>query len=317
VSQTFSQEIGFPFSGEQYSISQAKLNAKTVLMADANFLQSLQVTYAGQLVRCIGTATNGIFSPNRTYFRNESNTGWIPDTQFKHLHNANSDVAGGLYSDIVKVNVHDIAQFVGYWPNKEMFKKTVTGTSDIINQGDRVDFSTEAVTNGHVIGGLQGGTVRMNAWSSWAINGFATSGSRMTLKIGLGVEQVHLIAPIDRRYGLEACDSVGTSRNYNMYTGDGTTWSIEPTSEAVQQTAPKGFHFIFNPGVNVKMYRNVAGAETFSIKTTHIPSSGEVGSSKPFNIGYKTNEGVAKQYKLYSLVINASPPTTLWPNAFD
>jgi hypothetical protein len=139
-SQILSPEIGFPFSGEQYAISQAKLNAKTVLMADANFLQSLQITYAGQLVRCIGTATNGIFSPNRTYFRNESNTGWIADTQFIHLHNAASDVAGGLYRDIVRVNTHDCAQFRGYWVNKEMFKKVITGTSDILNQGDRVEF---------------------------------------------------------------------------------------------------------------------------------------------------------------------------------
>lgn len=317
MSQTFSQEIGYPFSGEQYAISQAKLNAKTVLMADANFLQSLQITYAGQLVRCIGTITNGIFKPNRSYFRNESNTGWIPDTQFIHLHNAATDIAGGLFSDIIKVNTHHNACFRGYWPNKEMFKKTITGTSDILNQGDRVDFSTEAVTNGYAIGGLQGGTVNMGSWSTWAINGFATSGSRMTIKIGLGVEQVHLVSPIDRRYGLEACDSVGTSRNYNLYTGDGTTWSIEPTSEAVQQTAPRGFHFVYDPGRYVKMYRNVAGAETFSIKTTHVPVSGAIDSTKPFNIGYKTNEGVAKQYKLFSLVINASPPTSLWPNAFD
>ena len=317
MSQTLSPEIGFPFSGEQYSISQAKLNSKTNLMADANFLQSLQITYAGQLVRCIGTATNGIFSPNRTYFRNESNTGWIADTQFIHLHNAATDVAGGLYRDIRRVNTHDIANFAGYWVNKEMFKKTITGTSDILNQGDRVDFSTEAVTNGYAIGTLQGGTVNVGVPSVWAITGFATSGSRMTVKIGLGVEQVHLIAPIDRRYGIEACDSVGTARNYNLYTGDGTTWSIEPTSEPVQATAPRGFLFSHTPGQNVKMYRNVAGAETFSIKTTHIPVSGTIESTKPFNIGYKTNESVAKQYKLYSLVINATPPTTIWPNAFD
>ena len=316
MSQTFS-EIGYPFSGEQYAISQAKLNAKTILMADANYLQSLQTTYAGQLVRCIGTASSGVFSPNRTYFRNESNTGWIADTQFKHQHNADTDLAGGLYSDIIKTNLHDIAQFAGYWPNKEMFKKTVTGTSDIINQGDRVDFSVEAVTNGYCIGGLQGGTIRMGSWQSWAINGFATSGSRMTIKIGIGVEQVHLTQPVDRRYGLEACDSVGTARNYNLYTGDGASWSIEPTSEAVQQTAARGYHFVFSPGLYVKMYRNVAGAETFSIKTTHIPTVGSVTGSKPFNLGYKTNEAVAKQYKLSSLVINASPPVELWPNAFD
>lgn len=314
--QTFS-EIGYPWSGEQYPFSQAKANAKTITIADANFLQSLQTTYAGMCVRCIGTVTNGVFRPNRTYFRNESNTGWIPDTQFVHLHNAATDAAGGLFSDIVKVNTHQNANFCGYWPTKEMFKKTVTGTSDIINQGDRVDFSVESVTNGYCIGGLQGGTISMAYWSAWGISGFATSGSRMTVKIGMGVEQVHLVAPVDRRYGLEACDSVGTTRNYNLYTGDGSTWSIEPTSEAIQATAPKGFHFVYNPGQYVKMFRNTAGAETFSIKTTHIPVSGAIESSKPFNVGYKTNEGVAKQYKLYSLVVNATPPEALWPNAFD
>jgi hypothetical protein len=317
MSQTFFGEIGFEFSGEQYSISQDKLTAKTVLMADANHLQALQKTYAGQCVRCIGTTRNGIFIPNRTYFRNESNTGWIPDTQFIHLHNQQTDAAGGLLSDIIKTNTHHNAAFRGYWPNKEMFKKTVTGTGDIINQGDRVDFSVEPVTNGYTIGGLQGGTISMAWWSTWAITGFATSGSRMTVKIGIGVEAVNLVQPIDRRYGLEACDSIGTSRNYNLYTGDGSTWSIEPTSEPVQQTTPKGFHFIYNPGQYVKLYRNTTGGETFSIKTTHIPVSGQIEANKPFNLGYKTNEGVAKQYKLFSLVINATPPPNLWPNIFD
>lgn len=286
-------------------------------MADANFLQSMQSTFAGQCVRCIGTAINGIFKPNRTYFRNESNTGWIPDTQFIHLHNSNSDEAGGLYRDIVRVNSHDIASGPFFFPNASLFKKTITGTSDIINQGDRVDLSVESVTNGYCIAGLQGGTLNIGVPSVWAINGFATSGSRMTVKIGLGVEHVNLVAPIDRRYGLEACDSVGTSRNYNLYTGDGASWSIEPTSEAVQQTAPRGFLFSHTPGQNVRMYRNTSGAETFSIKTTHVPVSGAVTSAKPFNIGYKTNEAVAKQYKLFSLVINATPALNLWPNAFD
>lgn len=286
-------------------------------MADANFLQSLQQTFAGQCVRCIGTVTNGIFKPNRTYFRNESNTGWVPDTQFIHFHDAATDEAGGLYRTIRLHNMHDFASGDFFFPNASLFKKTITGTSDIINQGDRVDFSTESVTNGHAIGTLQGGTMNIGLGSAWAINGFATSGSRMTIKMGIGVEQVHLIAPIDRRYGLEACDSVGTARNYNLYTGDGSTWSIEPTSEAVQQTAPRGLLLVHSPGFWVKMFRNTAGAETFSIKTTHLPISGSVASSKPFNLGYKTNEAVAKQYKLFSLQIVAAPALNLWPNAFD
>lgn len=318
MSQAVFSEIGHPFSAEQYTISQAKLSAKTITMANADFLQAMQTTYAGQAVRCIGTKTNGIFSPNRTYYRNESNTGWIPDTQFIHLHNAATDVAGGLYSDIVKINTHQLACFTGYWSNKEMFKKTVTGTSDIINQGDRVDFSVESVTNGYAIGNLQGGTINMGFWSTFGLSGFATSGSRMTIKIGVGIEHVNLVAPIDRRYGLEACDSVGSARNYNLYTGDGSTWSIEPTSEAVQGTIAKGFHFIYSPGQYVKMFRTGSGgAETFSIKTTHIPVSGTIEGNKPFTIGYRTNEAVAKQYKLSSLVINATPPTALWPNAWD
>ena len=316
MSQQFS-EIGFPFSGEQYAISQSKLSAKTVTMADANYLQSMSQTYAGQCVRCIGTVTNGIFKPNRTYFRNESNTGWVPDTQFIHFHDALTDEAGGLYRNIRLHNMHDVASGPFFYPNASLFKKTVTGTSDIIDQGDRVDFSTESVTNGYVIGTLQGGTTNAGLSSAFALNGFATSGSRMTLKIGMGVEAVHLVAPIDRRYGIEACDSVGTSRNYNMLSGDGSSWSIEPTSEAVQQTAPKGFVMFHSVGFHLKLFRNTTGGETFSIKTTHLPVSGAITSSKPFNIGYKTNEAVAKQYKLYSLVINAAPALNLWPNIFD
>jgi hypothetical protein len=300
-----------------YHISQAKLTAKTNLMADADYLQALNVTYAGQLVRCIGTKVRGIFRPNRTYFRNESNTGWVPDTQFVHLHNAATDDAGGLIRDVHRVNIHDIAQFAGYWPNAAMFKITKTGTSDIINQGDRVDFSVEPLNNGYINGNLQGGTIDVGQKSAWCINGFATSGSRMTVKIGIGMEQVHIAAPIDRRYGLEACDTAGSSRNYNIDTGDGTTWSLEPTSQAVQQSAPHGMLMTHEPAANVKLHRLVGGVETFNIKTSHVPVTGTVQSIKPFGIGYKTNESVAKQYKLFSLKIEGKTAVGLWPNAFD
>lgn len=310
-------EIGHPFSGVQYHISQSKLTAKTNLMADADYLQALNLTYAGQLVRCIGTKIRGIFRPNRTYFRNESNTGWVPDTQFVHLHNFATDDAGGLIRDVHRVNIHDLAQAHYYWPNASLFKKTITGTSDIINQGDRVDFSVENVTNGYCVGNLQGGTIDIGVKSAFAISGFATSGSRMTLKIGIGLEQVQVAAPIDRRYGLEACDTAGSSRNYNIDTGDGTTWSLEPTSEAVQQTIPRGLLMTHEPAANVKLHRFVGGVETFNIKTSHVPVTGTIASIKPFTLGYKTNEAVAKQYKLYSLVIEAKAPSALWPNAFD
>lgn len=310
-------EIGYPFSGTQYHISQAKLTAKTNLMADADYLQAMNVTYAGQLVRCIGTKIRGIFRPNRTYFRNESNTGWIPDTQFIHLHNREADDAGGLIRHVNRVNIHDQATAHYYWPAAGLFKKTITGTSDILNQGDRVDFSVEPITNGYCNGNLQGGTIDIGGRSAFAIAGFATSGTRMTVKIGVGMELVHVAAPIDRRYGLEACDTAGSSRNYNIDSGDGTTWSLEPTSESVQQTAPRGLLMTHEPAANVKLHRYVGGVETFNIKTSHVPVTGTVQSIKPFSIGYKTNESQAKQYKLYSLRIEAKTPTTLWPNAFD
>ncbi len=315
--QVSNPEIGFPFSGTQYQISQSKLTAKTNLMADADYLQAMNVTYPGQMVRCIGTKIRGIFRPNRTYFRNESNTGWVPDTQFIHLHNQNTDEAGGLLRDIHRSNIHDVAQAKYYWPSAALFKKTAVGLSDILNQGDRVDFSVESITNSYCNGNLQGGTIDIGGKSAFAIYGYATSGSRMTLKIGVGMEQVHIAAPIDRRYGLEACDTAGSSRNYNIDTGDGTTWSLEPTSESVQQTGPRGLLMTHEPAANVKMHRYVGGVETFNIKTSHVPVSGTIQSIKPFSIGYRTNESAAKQYRLFSLVIEAKTPTALWPNAFD
>lgn len=71
------------------------------------------------------------------------------------------------------------------------------------------------------------------------------------------------------------------------------------------------------PAANVKLHRFVGGVETFNIKTSHVPVTGTIASIKPFTLGYKTNEAVAKQYKLYSLVIEAKAPSALWPNAFD
>ena len=311
-------EAGYPFTGTLYNITPARLNAKTVLIADANYLAALNTTYAGMCVRCIGTVSAGIFKPNRTYFRNESNTGWIEDTQFRHRHNRDTDEAGGLLRTIQLMNIHDTIDYqAGFFPSAKMFKLTKTGTSDIIDQGDRVDFSVENVTNGYCIGNLQGGLLDIGVQSAFAIYGFATSGSRMTVKIGIGMEHVNLAPTIDRRYGVEACDTSGSARPYNINTGDGTSSSNEPTNEQVQQTAARGLLFLHTPGQNVKMIRFVGGIETISIKTTHIPVTGTVQSNKPFTIGYKTNEAVAKQWKLYSMKIASKPPNTLWPNAFD
>ena len=45
------------------------------------------------------------------------------------------------------------------------------------------------------------------------------------------MEQVQTDPGAAMRFGVEACDTAGTPRNFSIVSGDGNTWSSTPTLE--------------------------------------------------------------------------------------
>src|SRR6185437_5652156 len=95
-------EIGYPFNINNNALSPVRVNAKTFLIAPASYLNSLDLTAlpAGQAVHCIGTASIGIFKPNRTYFLSADRTHFQPSTGIIHYHDDETEDAGGRYRKI-------------------------------------------------------------------------------------------------------------------------------------------------------------------------------------------------------------------------
>src|SRR6266487_1370866 len=88
--------------------SAARENQKSVTINTGTNLAALTTTYANQLV--VSSDTSAGFIANTLYMRNAANNAWVA-VNVKHNHSADTDLAGGLFSDILDQNLY---QFVLY-----------------------------------------------------------------------------------------------------------------------------------------------------------------------------------------------------------
>lgn len=309
------EEIGHPFTDVNFFISPAKLNAKTVTIGDANFLNSLTTKFAGQCVRCIGSIESGIFKPDRTYFRNAENTAWDPDTGIKHLHNADEDEAGGLFRDILLANISDYLIADMNFPISDAFHKTFTSGGGISDFRVSMTLFTGSLTNDYSQVALQGGALTFQFPSAFAIRGSTETGALTTIKYGIGVSDVVDLENLDPRFGLESCDVEDIERNYNIISSDGTSWTLEPTSEPVAQPLHKGYKVNHIPGVEVTFSRfDTLNNEVISKKTSDVPISGDTEPGKVFRLGVKTNEASTQRfYHMNGFRVVGKMPDFYWP----
>ena len=303
-------DIGHDLDVNTAFLSPAKINAKTFAIGTCEYINSLNLSTInpGKPFRTIGTISNGGLKPDRTYFLSADGSHLVPDSGIFHLHNSDNTDDGGLYRKIRLANFNNWINFDMTFPRSAGFKIITQGSSNVADVQDNMTLSTGTATGDYVHIRSQGGTVDLSKQSVLGIYGYSPSNTKITVKLGIGMENVNVQEPIDRRYGLEACDTAGTARQYSVVSANGVGWDADPTTEEILQTAPKGLTIIHNPNVSVNLSRYSAGLETVSVKTTNVPNSTALAGGKVVSCGFKTNESVQKFYYIYALKFEGSLP---------
>ena len=304
-------DIGHDLDINTAYLSPAKINAKSFSIGTCEYINSLNLSTMnpGKPFRTIGTIENGGLKPDRTYFLSADGSHLIPDSGIFHLHNSDATDDGGLYRKVRLANFNSWVNFDAIFPRAGMFKVITQGTSSAADAQDSLTLTTGTATGDFIQIRAQGGTLDLSKQSAFAIYGFSGYNTKITVKMGVGMENVNVQEGLDRRYGLEACDTAGTPRQYSIVSSNGIGWDADPTTEEILQTTGKGLTVIHNPNVSVNLSRYAGSLETVSVKTTNVPNSGTVDPGKVVSLGFKTNESVQKTYIVNAMRMEGAMPT--------
>lgn len=306
------------FATEEF-FSPARFNRKVNTHLTGAQIASLNPTYPNQLVVC--TSTGSGFTVDTMYIRNSANTAWIGGGGGMHKHDANTDAAGGLLSDVLYANAMKIIWFPdGVAPNANSFKHETSGGATItdVHPNVRLFCGTANGAYAHV--------TRSGVGVSWAsairfvARLFVSHGSYVTARFGVCAESANDAPAGDgggvSRMGFEACDSAGTAQNYVVFSSNGTTRSGTTSTTAVAQAAAHAYRLDFNPAVDIRAYFDGGGGTPLVTKSTAVPSGGSTVGARIIGAGIKQNNsfsaGSERTMTLSGLTMSGVPSTTNW-----
>jgi len=287
--------------------SAARMNQKTVTMDTGSALAALTATYPCQVV--ISTDTSGGFLQDTMYQRNAANNAWVA-VEKKHDHSANTDSAGGLFSDILQANVSKYVALNVMSPHAADFNNTGTGgttTDDFASANWRVKLDTSTTANNYRQAD-RGTGVKLDFGSKimWQakLEEQAVS-TDIQSRMGVQMEAANSAqVPANKCVGFEFCDSNGV--NYQVSSGDGTSRSVLNTGVAFA-----GVHsvkFLYTPTANV-----VGTIDATSVtKTSNLPNSGAVDMDKTARFGILTTNTVTKTLYVYAYHVVGLDSDTGW-----
>lgn len=272
-------------------------------------ISSLNPTYPNQLVIC--TLTEAGFTVDTAYLRNTANTAWIGLSGGKHLHDADTEKAGGFLSDVFVANINKAFLINCLNPSAGDFHKETANGATIADDptGGRVAFSTGTTNGAYGHAGKSGVKLSFDKNSKFMIKAYATANVFLSARMGVAMENVNASPDNLRKYGIEVCDSAGTPRNYDVISADGTNRSALATTEDTSQSSPKAYVLEYTVAQDVKFYANGVLRVT---KTTNVPANSR--SSGIYNVGagIKTNNATGKNLYLYGIALAGVVNDDVW-----
>jgi len=306
------------FSTEEF-FSPARFNRKVPSHLTGAQMAALSPTYANQIVICTSNGNN--FVADTLYLRNSANTAWIGGGGGIHKHDANTDAAGGLLSEVFYANASKVIWFPdGVAPNTGQFKQEVSGGATITDVHPEVRLFCGTVNGAYAHATRSGVPV---AWTG-AIRFLArlrvTHGTYVTARFGVCSESANDATTSDgggiSRMGIEACDSAGTARNYDVFSSNGTTRTAVTQvggTWAMAQASAHAYRLDYNPAVDIRPYVDGVIGTT---KTSSVPSGGSASGVRIISAGVKQNNaftaGNERTMFLSGLTMSAVPGTTTW-----
>jgi hypothetical protein len=292
------------------------MNRKTIAMLPGTQIASLSPVYSNQIVVC--TVTGGGFVKDTTYIRNTDNTTWIGISGGKHLHNEDTESAGGLLSDIMKANAGKLF----YLHNNINIAKgsfMSEGTATIADEpgaslGSRISITTSASAGNY--GHLSLGGVKLSLGTQSVfqfkgnVNNYSGNGN-LTCYIGVGVASVNE-THTNPQYGLQVCDSSTTERTWEQVNKNGSTSGVQTSAENVKRADgnPRSYAIVYNPGTNSKFYVN--GTISTTNTSSMLAGTSSTNGIRNISMGIRTNTSTARILYIYGVSLIGTIQDSQW-----
>lgn len=313
---------GAPFQAG-VPLSAAELNKKTITYSD-NIAS--ETPLPGQIF--VSTSTNGAWLPNDVVMRKISDDGWVFVSQAKHLHNQDTNAAGGLLSDILRNNMSKLMLFhhvLGFGPDD--LDTYVGPTSaptialDLATGATKLD--TLTTTGNYIVSKIMGVSpslkVNMTAQTKMQFHGNVTN---VFVRWGINMEPMDLSNDSTPKWGIESCPAV--NGNWNLVTADGTTRtaidagaSLEGTTTVSGSAGARSHILDYLPGSMVNYYY---GSNTVVSKSTQLPltsaAPGTIHADNVMTFGLKTADTNAKQLYIWGVALHGGIDDPAWLSRF-
>lgn len=303
------------FTTEEF-FSPARFNRKVPSHYTGAQMASLSPTYANQLVAC--TATGSGFTADTLYMRNSANTAWIGGGGGTHKHDANTEAAGGLLSEVFHANAAKVIFLPdGVAPNAAMFKHETSGGATITDSHPNVRLFCGTSNGAYAHATRSGVGVSWGSNIRFLARLFVSHGTYMTVRFGVCSESANDTPAGDgggiSRMGFEACDSAGTTRNYDVFSSNGTTRSAVTQTTAVAQATAHAYRLDYTVAVDIRPFFDNTPLTT---KTSAVPTGGSATSVRIVSAGIKQNNsftaGSERVMTLSGLTMAGVPSTSAW-----
>jgi hypothetical protein len=282
--------------------SAARMELKSNTIVPHTRVPQLQHVWPGKLI--FVTTTGGGLSANTGYFRGTNNE-WLSVAGGKHKHDADDAVAGGSFADIAIANMTKTITWDLHALGDYMSVGTGTHAEEPENaDGGRVKITASASGQyRHLFRGGMG--LDFGKPSSFMFKGYNTHGTQLGAKIGVNMENVNATHNDNRKYGVEACDSAGTAKNWDVVSATGAlnSRSVVTSTELAAKAAPRAYRLVHTVAQDVRFFVN--GVQN-QIKTSNVPASGASSSIGNISIGIKSNDATSKSIYVYGVRLSGS-----------
>jgi hypothetical protein len=288
--------LGLPYTDGEAS-SSARKNATMVMTGTGAQIAAIPTSQQIPFFKCLDNS--GGLNMDEVYFKSASGLQLI-NFRRKHLHNFDTDIAGGLMLNQFIYNPRIIvfgekgfntaSDFMYTWTGNavltEFFNNSIGRAYSLFSSWNGVTGDYLNVTA--ILGGINIGFAQMLLGIIKMVLDFQTN---QIVRIGFGMEEVQNTVDSTRKMGIEMCPSTGI--NWQGVTANGITRTVSATSMPVS-TYPtyKNYRMFFNPSNATIKISNSDGV--LKVITSTVPSGGQIDSIRTWRMGIQTTNSQVK-----------------------
>lgn len=285
--------MGSQFANQE-SLSPARLDSKTVFWGTGEEISNLPESSEVMVALC--TTTGSGFIENTLYVRSADHTVWFAVFS-KHLHDLDTNSAGGKYAAIRAANQKSVKNF-RFHDIRQIKGSTKTAGSPAaaqvnLNQTSYMDFSTGNTSNDYTNFWTNEGLridLSQKFSLSWKMQ--ISHNQDLVFRFGPGAFQAQSAISPSNMIWLEGCNAHGQNFVAGVSNGLAITTQASGTNMIITPTnASRGHRLDFIPATKV-VYSNTAGGGVEL--TTNVPSSSFVPSENILKGGIQSTNTTPK-----------------------